>query len=192
MQLYLASTSPRRHELLARTNIPFVTLDPQVDETVREQEAAVMYVERMAKAKAEAGFSLLTDPTEQDVVLAADTIVVLEESILGKPQDREQARAMLQALSGRSHVVMTAIGVKSLEKIRIQRVNTTVFFRSLSAAEIDWYLDTEEPLDKAGSYGIQGHGGVFVNTITGSISSVVGLPLAETLQLLKTFGIEHP
>ncbi|MDM1695372.1 septum formation inhibitor Maf [Thiopseudomonas alkaliphila] len=192
MRLYLASTSPRRHELLARTGLTFTVLDPAVDESVRENEAAVMYVERMAKAKAEAGYALLSEPTAQDVVLAADTIVVLEDCILGKPSDRDEARQMLQALSGRSHVVMTAIGVKDSEKLRVQRVNTTVFFRSLSAAEIEWYLDTQEPMDKAGAYGIQGQGGIFVSSITGSISSVVGLPYAETLQLLASFGVEHP
>ncbi|MDM1706937.1 Maf family protein [Thiopseudomonas alkaliphila] len=192
MRLYLASTSPRRHELLARTGLRFTALDPAVDESVRENEAAVMYVERMAKAKAEAGYALLSDPSAQDVVLAADTIVVLEDCILGKPRDRAEAQQMLQALSGRSHVVMTAIGVKDSEKLRVQRVNTTVFFRSLSTAEIEWYLDSQEPMDKAGAYGIQGQGGIFVSSITGSISSVVGLPYAETLHLLASFGIEHP
>ncbi|HKM37632.1 MAG TPA: Maf family protein [Thiopseudomonas sp.] len=190
MTLYLASTSPRRRDLLAQTDIKFSTLDISIDETQRPNELPNAYVERLAKEKAEAGFNSVQDD-EHAVVLAADTIVVLEDSILGKPQDQTQAQDMLRALSGRSHVVMTAFAIKTHEQIRVQRVNTTVFFRPITSKEIEWYWQTGEQQDKAGGYGIQSKGGVFVSTISGSYSAVVGLPLAEVLSALNTLDIHR-
>ena len=177
MNFFLASMSPRRRELLNSLGITHQLINISINEERRNNETPLNYVERMAKEKAEAGFASLAS-TQDALVLAADTIVVLGDRVLGKPQDRQQAREMLLSLSGHSHVVMTAFALKSAEKIRIQRVNTTVFFRHILDAELDWYLNTGEPEDKAGSYAIQGAGSVFVNSISGSYSSVVGLPLS--------------
>ncbi len=190
MTLYLASTSPRRRDLLAQTDIKFTALDISIDETQRPNELPNAYVERLAKEKAEAGFNSVQDD-EQAVVLAADTIVVLDDSILGKPQDKTQAQDMLRSLSGRAHVVMTAFAIKTHEQIRVQRVNTTVFFRPITSKEVEWYWQTGEQQDKAGGYGIQSKGGVFVSTISGSYSAVVGLPLAEVLSALNTLDIHR-
>ena len=188
MTLYLASTSPRRRALMAQTDISFSVLDIAIDERQRPNELANAYVERLAKEKAEAGFNSVQDD-ETAVVLAADTIVVLEDKVLGKPEDKEQAQAMLRALSGRSHVVMTAFAIKAKDQIRVQRVNTTVFFRPITSKEVEWYWQTGEQQDKAGGYGIQGKGGIFVSTISGSYSAVVGLPLAEVMTALHGLDI---
>lgn len=189
MNFFLASTSPRRRELLSCLGIAHQLINIDVDETRRNNETPLNYVERMAKEKAEAGFASLAN-TENVLVLAADTIVVFGDQVLGKPRDRQHAREMLRSLSGHSHVVMTAFALKSAHKIRIQRVNTTVFFRHLLDAEIDWYWATGEPVDKAAGYAIQGAGSVFVSSITGSYSSVVGLPLSELVGALRDFGLE--
>jgi len=190
MTLYLASTSPRRRELLSQTDIEFSVLDIAIDETQRRNELPTAYVERLAKEKAEAGFQSVQED-ENAVVLAADTIVVLEDTILGKPSDQTQAQDMLRALSGRSHVVMTAFAIKTQQQIRVQRVNTTVFFRPITSKEIDWYWQTGEQQDKAGGYGIQSKGGVFVSALSGSYSAVVGLPLAEVMAALQSLGIHQ-
>lgn len=190
MTLYLASTSPRRRELLSQTDIEFSVLDIAIDETQRRNELPTAYVERLAKEKAEAGFQSVQED-ENAVVLAADTIVVLEDTILGKPSDQTQAQDMLRALSGRSHVVMTAFAIKTQQQIRVQRVNTTVFFRPITSKEIDWYWQTGEQQDKAGGYGIQSKGGVFVSALSGSYSAVVGLPLAEVMAALQNLGIHQ-
>ena len=188
MTLYLASTSPRRRELLAQADIKFSVLDIAIDESQRPNELPNSYVERLAKEKAEAGFASVAND-ENAIVLAADTIVVLEDDILGKPNSETEAKNMLRALSGRSHVVMTAFAIKTAEQIRVQRVNTTVFFRSIASKEIDWYWQTGEQQDKAGGYGIQSKGGIFVSAISGSYSTVVGLPLAEVVVALQNLDI---
>ena len=188
MTLYLASTSPRRRELLSQADIKFTVLDVAIDETQRANELPTAYVERLAKEKAEAGYQRIQDDNDA-IVLAADTIVVLEDDILGKPSNQAEAQEMLRALSGRSHVVMTAFAIKTAEQIRVQRVNTTVFFRSITSKEIDWYWRSGEQLDKAGGYGIQGKGGIFVSNISGSYSTVVGLPLSEVVVALQNFDI---
>ena len=189
MNLYLASTSPRRRELLGQLGLPFVTLDVAIDESRRPQEPVANYVERMAKEKAEAGLQMLEDPAGA-LVLAADTVVALEDDLLGKPAGREQAAAMLRSLSGRSHVVMTAFALKTQDSIRVQRVSTTVFFRNVLERELGWYWETGEQLDKAGGYGIQGRGGMFVSSIAGSYTNVVGLPMAEVIAALREAGLE--
>ena len=188
MTLYLASTSPRRRELLSQTDLKFSVLDIAIDETQRRNELPTAYVERLAKEKALAGFQSVQED-ENAIVLAADTIVVLEDTILGKHSSQSQAQDMLRSLSGRSHVVMTAFAIKTAEQIRVQRVNTTVFFRSITSKEIEWYWQTGEQQDKAGGYGIQSKGGIFVSTLSGSYSAVVGLPLAEVVVALQNLGV---
>lgn len=189
MNLFLASTSPRRRELLAQLDMAFEVLDVSIDETRRQQEAVISYVERMAKEKAEAGLAMLADP-EGAVILAADTVVMLDDELLGKPRNQEEAQGMLRALSGRSHIVMTAFALKTAQQIRVQRVSTTVFFRTLLEREVEWYWQSGEQQDKAGGYAIQGKGGVFVSSIAGSYSTVVGLPLAEVVTALRESGVE--
>ncbi|MFC3607842.1 Maf family protein [Stutzerimonas tarimensis] len=184
---YLASASPRRAELLRQIGVAFETISAPVDESVREGEAPARYVERLARAKAEAALALLTAPAA--CVLGADTAVVLDGRILGKPRDWPDARETLTALSGREHQVLTAIAVADRNRIEAQVVTSRVTFRCLEDTEIGAYWETGEPCDKAGSYGIQGLAAVFVSRMEGSYSGVVGLPLCETAQLLQRFGV---
>ncbi|TXH91882.1 MAG: septum formation inhibitor Maf [Pseudomonas sp.] len=186
--LYLASGSPRRRELLAQIGVPFVTLLTAIDERVLPGESAQRYVERLAREKAQAGLHVLSDNAGA-VVLGADTAVVLDGRILGKPESRAEALATLGALSGREHQVLTAVALASHARIKSQVVSTQVCWRTLAAGEAEAYWATGEPRDKAGSYGIQGLAAVFVSRIEGSYSAVVGLPLCETAQLLGEFGI---
>ena len=189
--LVLASASPRRKELLANLGVAF-TCDPaSIDETPARGEEAALYVARMAQEKAAVVSSRHSErPT---IVLGADTSVVLDGQILGKPESADDARTMLRALSGRSHSVMTAIAIDGstslsmAEKSRV--IVTTVTFASLDDGAIEAYLETDEPWDKAGAYGIQGIAGAFVTRIEGSYSNVVGLPLAETRSFLYASGI---
>lgn len=189
MDLFLASTSPRRRGLLTQLGVPFTALDVAIDEARRPQEPVANYVERMAKEKAEAGLLMLGEPSDA-LVLAADTVVALENELLGKPDSREQAAAMLRSLSGRSHVVMTAFALKTAHSMRVQRISTTVFFRNVLEREVDWYWQTGEQQDKAGGYAIQGMGGQFVSSIAGSYTNVVGLPLAEVVVALREAGLD--
>ncbi|MDG9923813.1 MULTISPECIES: Maf family protein [unclassified Pseudomonas] len=186
--LHLASGSPRRRELLAQIGVPFVTLSAAIDETALPNEPAERYVERLAREKAQAGLAALGQ-AQTAVVLGADTSVVLDGRILGKPENRAEALATLAALSGREHQVLTAVALASSERIESRVVISRVRFRPLRAGEAEAYWQTGEPCDKAGSYGIQGLAAVFVSQIEGSYSAVVGLPLCETAQLLEEFGI---
>lgn len=186
--LHLASASPRRRELLAQIGVPFVTLIASIDETALPGEPAERYVERLAREKALAGLAALNDPADA-VVLGADTAVVLDGRILGKPADRAECLATLAALSGREHQVLTAVALASAQRIESRVVASCVRFRLLRAGEAEAYWATGEPCDKAGSYGIQGLAAVFVSQLEGSYSAVVGLPLCETAQLLGEFGI---
>lgn len=185
-RLHLASGSPRRRELLAQIGVPFTVVSAPIDETPQVGEAAQAYVERLAQAKAVAGFNLLDAP---GVVLGADTAVVLDGQILGKPENREHALAMLGDLSKREHQVLTAVAVTDGTRSLSLCVATKVRFRTISFDEACRYWDSGEPLDKAGGYAIQGLGAVFVSAIEGSYSAVVGLPLSETAELLEQFGI---
>ena len=199
MDLVLASTSPRRKELLAqigfgRPEFSFTQVAPDIDETVQQGEAPRDYVRRLAAEKAQAGLALCADMS-QPAVLGSDTIVVLENQILGKPQDVADAKQTLSELSGRTHTVMTAVALTykagesdSTLKISVRLVETQVRFCALSTADIEAYVASKEPMDKAGSYGIQGLGGCFVAAIEGSYSGVVGLPLVETRELLAEIG----
>ncbi len=192
--LVLASRSPRRRELLEQLGVPLVVRPADADEAVLPGEAARDYVRRVAREKArlcsgaEAGGGA--------VVLAADTAVVLRGGVLGKPADAEDARRMLRALSGTVHEVLTAVCVRRgapAPAVELDAlVSTEVTFARLSPAEIDWYVATGEPLDKAGGYAIQGSGGAFVVRVDGSVSNVVGLPLAETADLLRRAGFPLP
>ncbi len=185
--LYLASASPRRRELLQQIGVPFSLLAVSVDETPLPRETAEDYVRRVAMDKARAGLSVL--PDADACVLAADTSVVLEQRILGKPADRAEGLAMLAALSGRSHRVLTAIVLANRGACEVRLVDSEVEFRSIDATEAQAYWDSGEPQDKAGGYAIQGWGAVFVSQLRGSYSAVVGLPLCETAQLLDRFGL---
>lgn len=182
--LYLASGSPRRRELLTLLGVSFDILLTHTEEQRREGEAAEAYVRRLAQDKAKAGVALAQ---EDRPVLGADTIVVLNGRVLEKPRDEAHAADMLAALSGKQHQVMTAVAIADRHDVRCQLVVTDVTFRSLSLQDIRDYIATGEPMDKAGAYGIQGKGGCFVRTITGSYHAVVGLPLVETHELLSNF-----
>lgn len=182
--LYLASGSPRRRELLTLLGVSFDILLTHTEEQRREGEAAEAYVRRLAQDKAKAGVALAQ---EDRPVLGADTIVVLNGRVLEKPRDEAHAAQMLAALSGKQHQVMTAVAIADHQDVRCQLVVTDVTFRSLSQQDIRDYIATGEPMDKAGAYGIQGKGGCFVRTITGSYHAVVGLPLVETHELLSNF-----
>jgi septum formation protein len=186
--LYLASGSSRRRELLRQIAVPFLTQITPIDENALPGESPVAYVERLARAKGQAGLAALAD-TRDAVVLGADTAVVLDGQILGKPADRDEALATLSALSGRSHEVLTAVALVSRERVVSRVVTSRVTFRPLSQAEIEAYWASGEPQDKAGCYGIQGLAAVFVSQLHGSYSAVVGLPLCETAALLAEFAI---
>lgn len=186
--LFLASASPRRRELLAQISVPCARQIASIDETPLPDEPAAAYVERLAREKARAGLAALREVSDA-VVLGADTAVVLDGRILGKPLDFDDFRRTLSALSGRSHQVMTAVALVSRKAEAAQVVCSDVTFRTLSEAEIAAYWASGEPCDKAGGYGIQGLAAVFVSRIEGSYSAVVGLPLCETAQMLGDFGI---
>jgi len=182
--LYLASGSPRRHELLTLLGVPFEVILTDTEEQRQEGESAEAYVRRLAQDKAKAGVALAPQAWP---VLGADTIVVLNGRVLEKPQDETHVAQMLAALSGKQHQVMTAVAIADRHDVLCQLVVTDVTFRNLSQQDICDYIATGEPMDKAGAYGIQGKGGCFVRTITGSYHAVMGLPLVETHELLSNF-----
>ena len=184
--LTLASASPRRTEILQQIGVRHVVQPANIDETPRRDESAVDYVQRMALEKAQ---NIISLRSEIIPVLGADTCVVLDSQIFGKPRDQQQAMDMLTALSGRSHQVLTAVAMGNAEDCLLATSTTEVFFRTLSQQEILSYWNTGEPKDKAGSYAIQGYGAVFVELIKGSYSGVVGLPIEETSKLLQAFGV---
>ena len=189
-RLLLASRSPRRAELLRTLGVDFTVIDVEVDETPAPGEAAADYVRRLACAKVRAGHARMEDVALP--VLAADTTVVLDGAILGKPLDDADARAMLARLAGHTHDVLTGVAVIDAQgALTVAVVRTRVSFRALSPVEITAYVASGEPFDKAGAYGIQGLGGALVARIEGSYSNVVGLPLAETLALLDAAGVPH-
>ena len=178
--LRLASASPRRQELLAQIGVPHAVAVADVDEGVRDGETATAYVERVARAKAEAIWQRLRDLP----VLGADTTVVLDGLSLGKPRDRAHGLSMLEGLSGREHQVLTAVALVTSAGTQCVTSLSTVRMRASSAQERARYWDTGEPCDKAGGYAIQGRGAIFIESLQGSYSGVMGLPLFETAQLL--------
>jgi septum formation protein len=183
--LRLASASPRRQELLAQIGVPHAVAIPNVDEGVRRGEAVTAYVERVARAKAEAVWQGLRDLP----VLGADTTVVLDGTSLGKPQDRAHGLAMLERLAGREHQVLTAVALVTAAGTQSVTSVSTVRMRPSSPSERGRYWDTGEPCDKAGGYAIQGLGAIFIESLQGSYSGVMGLPLFETARLLKQAGV---
>ncbi len=192
-RLVLASGSPRRREVLSGLGAAFEVRPVDIDESPAEGEAPDAYVLRLARSKAIA--SVETGTGGDEIVLAADTIVVLDGALLGKPRDAADAKAMLERLSGRWHEVLTGVAVHSVARGRVARdlrlsdlCRTRVRFAGLSAKEIDWYVGSGEPLDKAGAYGIQGLGALFVDSVEGNYSNVVGLPLPLTYRLLREAG----
>ncbi|WP_095193922.1 nucleoside triphosphate pyrophosphatase [Pseudomonas sp. Irchel 3A7] len=187
-RLYLASGSPRRRELLTQIGVPFTAISADIDETPLTHESPSAYVERLARGKAAAG----RDSVVSDApfcVLGADTAVVLDGKILGKPVDEADACAMLKMLSCKEHEVLTAIALLEGERCESRVVRSVVRFRPIDSDEAVAYWASGEPRDKAGGYGIQGLGAVFVAGLDGSYSAVVGLPLCETAELLGHFGI---
>lgn len=188
-QLILASQSPRRKTLLTQLGYQFTIANADINEAVRSNEKPKDYVVRLAKEKAQKVFA--TIPTQQSslVVLGADTSVVINDEILGKPTSEADCIATLLRLSDKQHQVLTAIAAINANQIITTLVETQVQFKALTLEEINAYWRTKEPCDKAGSYAIQGIGGQFVTTINGSYSAVVGLPLYETVQILAQIGI---
>ena len=183
-EIYLASGSPRRRELLTLMAIPFARLSCAVEERRQPDETPLAYVRRLARDKAQAG----VDVAPQDrPVLGADTIVLLDGAVLEKPASPAQATEMLRRLAGRSHQVITALALADRHHCLDDYVVTEVTFYPLSEAEIAASVASGEPLDKAGAYGIQGKGGCFVRAINGSYHAVMGLPLVETRELLARF-----
>lgn len=195
--IYLASRSPRRRELLKQIGVGFELLlvredgrrGPDVDETPQPGEDPVGYVLRMARIKAQAALKSLAHRklAVPRPILSADTTVVLDERILGKPADEAEAYEMLQMLSGRTHQVLTAVAMCRPDRMEARLSVTTVELRELTPAEIRHYVASGEPMDKAGAYGVQGRAGAFVRRLEGSYTGVMGLPLFETAELLALF-----
>ena len=180
MQLILASQSPRRKELLGLMHIPFTVKVADIDETMDETKPAADEVARVSRAKAEA---IPRQP--EDVVIAADTIVVLRGRVLGKPADPQDAYAMLRGLSGCDHQVLTGVTVLCGEKVLTHTEITHVHFRELTDREIYAYIATGEPMDKAGAYGIQGGAALFARKLEGDYYNVMGLPVCRLWQMLQ-------
>ncbi len=180
----MASASPRRAELLRQIGIPFEVFVPNVDESRQRGESPHDTVRRLAQSKAAAGHR------PGRLTLGADTVVVLDGVVLGKPRDESEGVAMLKALGGRVHTVLTGVCLSGGETFKTRVVATEVTFKPVSATLATAYWRTGEGADKAGGYGIQGIGSIFVTRIEGSYSAVVGLPLAETEELLNAFGFD--
>lgn len=180
-RLILASSSPRRKELLEQIGLTFEVYSPDIDESVFVNEQAEHYVERLARAKAQAVLSKFPDAT----VIAADTSLVLNQNIIGKPQSKQHAFDIWTALSGRQHEVLSGVCVADIDQLISTVVRTQVEFQHLSPQIMEAYWATGEPIGKAGGYAIQGYAAQFIPRIDGSYSNVVGLPLHETLTLLR-------
>ncbi|WP_153132206.1 Maf family protein [Dechloromonas hortensis] len=197
MRLYLASRSPRRRELLNQIGIAFDTIvfrggsraDSETDETPHAGEDPLVYVERVARAKAEHGLKIVQErKLPLRPVLSADTTLEFEGEIIGKPLDQADAAAILRRLSGQTHRVLTGVAVNHLGHTEYLLSTSEVRFRQIDDEEIRHYVLSGEPMDKAGAYGIQGRAGLFVEHLAGSYSGVMGLPVCETGELLKRLG----
>lgn len=187
-RVYLASASPRRRELLAQIGVEYRLVSVQVDETLRPKEAPGDYVARLALEKARAGRATLAGEADAPV-LGADTSVVVEGAILGKPRNRADALEMLGRLSGRDHQVLSAVALVAVGREAVRVQVSRVWFRPLMPGEAEAYWETGEPADKAGAYAIQGRAACFAQRLDGSYSGVMGLPLYETCELLREFAI---
>jgi septum formation protein len=186
-RIILASQSPRRRELLSLIGIKHEVMPADIDERVLPGERPAPHAERLARTKAQT----LAARARDAVVAAADTIVVIDGRILGKPADAEDARRTLRLLGGRAHVVFTAVAVARGERVESEVEEVTVTFRHLSDAEIAAYVGTGEPMDKAGSYGIQGYGATIVERIDGDYFAVMGLSLVRLVRLLARVGVRY-
>jgi len=188
MDLFLASASARRRDLLAAAGVPFAVDPVDADETRRPGEPPDAHVLRVAREKAEAGRTRHA----ADAVLAADTVVLVDDLVLGKPASDADAMAMLERLSGRAHDVLTGVALIWPGHARSAIDRTRVWFTPIAPEEVAWYVNSGEPRDKAGAYAIQGLASRFVARIEGSYSNVVGLPVAVVLQLLREIGLDRP
>ena len=190
-RIYLVSRSPRRRELLKQIGVSFDIIIADVDEAVLRNEPVHAYVARIAKKKAEAGWQYVLDrKLPLYPVLAADTVIAFDKKIIGKPLHRQDAITMLRLLAGRKHQVYSGVALAYTGKTSTRVSTSKVEIKNLSDKEIEHYVDSGEPLDKAGGYAIQGRAALFVTMLEGSYSGVVGLPLFETGQLLQQLGIE--
>lgn len=185
-RIVLASASPRRRDLLMQAGIDFTVQAADIDETRRAGEEPAAFVLRLAEEKARAVFVLRPEST----ILAADTVVVVDDEILGKPADATDARRMLRMLAGRAHQVLTGIAVLTARRCLGAVETTAVAFSEIPAAELEHYVASGEPMDKAGAYGIQGYAARWIPRIEGDYNNVVGLPIARTIALLREAGIE--
>jgi len=185
----LASASPRREDLLRSVGLKFKIIPAHVDETGLAGERPRAHVRRLSRDKA----SVIARQYPEAIVLGADTIVVIDGLILGKPKSKKQAREMLERLSGRRHTVFTGFTLMHT-RLRITEtrvVQSAVQFKVISPAEMDWYVAGDEPYDKAGGYAVQGMGAYFIKAIRGSYTNVIGLPLCEVLEEMKSIGAVH-
>ena len=188
MDIILASQSPRRRELLNQMGLKgFKITSPDVDESIEGNLSPAQIVEELSLRKARA---VAEHADEDDLIIAADTVVALEGAVLGKPEDESSAFSMLSALSGNRHYVYTGVTVIQGEKVVTQHEMTTVTFRELEPEEISNYIATEEPMDKAGAYGIQGLGALLVSGINGDYFNVMGLPVYRLGRILSEFGLD--
>ena len=183
----LASASPRRRELLTLIGIAHTVTPADVDESMHPDEAPAVYAERLARAKA----SAIPVPDASAITIGSDTIVVIDDRVLGKPRDRRDAAAMLRTLSGRTHTVYTAVAVRRGDQLVSGVEHVAVSFRALADAQIESYIDTGEPMDKAGAYGIQGYGATIVERIDGDYFAVMGMPLGRLVDLMAQVGVRY-
>lgn len=188
--IYLASSSPRRAELLRQIGVEFAVHATDIDESRKPNENPEDYVLRMATTKAQAASRELGLSADGIPVLAADTTIDLDGDIIGKPADQAQCRCILGRLSARQHLVLTAVVLATADGLAFRLNRSRVSFRAISAPEIETYCAGGEPMDKAGAYAIQGRAAIFVESIEGSYSAIMGLPLFETAELLKQAGLE--
>lgn len=186
--IILASKSPRRKQLLSMMGLEFTVQTADIDETMDPSQTPAHEVAAVSARKAEKIAAL----HPQDVIVSADTIVVIDGKILGKPKDEQDAARMLRLLSGRTHTVYTGLTVHANGKANTQVVSTGVTFRDLSNAEIAAYIETKEPMDKAGAYGIQGYGSMFVSHLDGDYFCVMGLPVCTLAWMLRDAGVDAP
>ncbi len=187
MDIILASQSPRRRELLERLGLTFEVHAADIDETMDDENPVADEVARLSRRKAEA---VAKTRPEDDLIIAADTVVVLDHRVLGKPKSEAEAAGMLKALSGRSHQVMTGVTARRGGRVLTGTEITEVHFRALSPQEIAAYVATGEPMDKAGAYGVQGLGSIFVDRLGGDYYNVMGLPVCRLAGMLRELGID--
>ena len=185
MRVILASASPRRRDLLEQMGVAAIVRPSDIDESVLPGEVAEDYVRRLSVAKA-----AVAPAGPDDLVIAADTTVDLDGRILGKPADADEARAMLRSLSARTHRVHTGVTLRRGELSATEVCTTFVTFAPITAHALEWYIGTGEPFDKAGAYAVQGQAAVFVASVKGSVSNVVGLPLTTVVALARSLGVD--